>query len=114
MGNAVVGFSNGFDARPDLAAFGNEVVIRIDHQQSGDRLVVCGRVHGVSPQISNLLRCGVLSVSEVRRSRPPQLLTISKTGTAKNRRAASWRRCVERENIVAIFSWLMAGEARTM
>src|SRR5215470_18034532 len=31
MGNAVVRIGNGFDARPDLAALGNEVVVRIDH-----------------------------------------------------------------------------------
>src|SRR5262249_28624358 len=30
MGNAVVRFGNSFDARPDLAALGNEVVVRID------------------------------------------------------------------------------------
>jgi hypothetical protein len=42
MGDAVVGFGNSFDARPDLAAFGNEVVIRIDHQQRGDALSYVG------------------------------------------------------------------------
>src|SRR5262252_700341 len=31
VGNAVVGFSDSFDAGPDLAALGNEVVVGIDH-----------------------------------------------------------------------------------
>src|SRR5499425_1989776 len=31
VGNAVVCFSDRFDARPDLAALGNEVVVGIDH-----------------------------------------------------------------------------------
>ena len=31
VGDAVVGFGNGLDARPDLATFGNEVVVGIDH-----------------------------------------------------------------------------------
>jgi hypothetical protein len=48
MGDAVVGLCNGFDARPDLAAFGNEVVIRINHQQSGAALVILRDAHGVS------------------------------------------------------------------
>jgi hypothetical protein len=30
--DTVVGFSDSLDARPDLAAFGNEVVVGIDHQ----------------------------------------------------------------------------------
>jgi hypothetical protein len=29
MGDAIVGFGNSFDEGPDLAAFGNEVVVRI-------------------------------------------------------------------------------------
>src|SRR5215813_3819160 len=31
VGNAVVCFGDSFDARPDLATFGNEVVVRIDY-----------------------------------------------------------------------------------
>jgi hypothetical protein len=31
IGNAVVCFSDSFDAGPDLAALGNEVVVGIDH-----------------------------------------------------------------------------------
>src|SRR5262245_33285045 len=31
VGNAVVCFGDSFDAGPDLAALGNEVVVRIDH-----------------------------------------------------------------------------------
>jgi hypothetical protein len=30
VGDAVVGFGNGLDARPDLAAFGNEVVVAVN------------------------------------------------------------------------------------
>src|SRR5215467_850409 len=45
--NAVVRFGNSFDAGPDLAAFGNEVVVRVDHQQRGDALVVWRGIHGV-------------------------------------------------------------------
>src|SRR5262249_17953876 len=47
VGNAVVCFSDSFDAGPDLATLGNEVVVRIHHQQRGDALVVCRRIHGV-------------------------------------------------------------------
>src|SRR5262245_49479885 len=36
VGNAVVCFGNGFDAGPYLAALGNEVVVRIDHEERGD------------------------------------------------------------------------------
>jgi len=43
--DAVIGFGNSFDARPDLAAFGNEIVIRIDYQQRSNALVVCWNVH---------------------------------------------------------------------
>jgi hypothetical protein len=49
MRDAVVGFGNSFDARPDLAAFGNEVIVGIDHQKCGDAFVVCRDVHGVPP-----------------------------------------------------------------
>src|SRR5215467_4787813 len=34
VGNAVVCFSDSFDAGPDLATLGNEVVVGIDHEQS--------------------------------------------------------------------------------
>ena len=39
VGNAVVGVSDRFDAGPDLAALGNEIVVRIDHQKRSDALV---------------------------------------------------------------------------
>src|SRR5215469_7806891 len=39
--NAVVRFGYSFDAGPEFAAFGNEVVVRIHHQQRGGALVVC-------------------------------------------------------------------------
>jgi hypothetical protein len=55
VGNAVVGFGNGFDVRPDLAAFGDEVVIRIDHQQRGDALVVGRGIHGGPPAGSRIV-----------------------------------------------------------
>src|SRR5215831_13808044 len=47
VGNAFVCFSDSFDAGPDLAALGNEVVVGIHHQQRGDALVVCRGIHGV-------------------------------------------------------------------
>jgi hypothetical protein len=49
VGHAVVGFGNRFDAGPDLAALGDEVVVRIDHQKGGDVLVVSFCRHGISP-----------------------------------------------------------------
>ena len=49
VGNAVVRFGNSPDARPYLAALGNEVVIWIDHQKRSDLLVVCHFRHDVSP-----------------------------------------------------------------
>ena len=59
VGDAVVGFGNGLDARPDLAAFGNEVVVGIDHQQRGDVLVVGRGIHGgPPPAIVGLSRFG--------------------------------------------------------
>ncbi len=44
--DAVICFGNSFDARPDLAPFGNEVVVGVDHQQRDDALVVCRGIHG--------------------------------------------------------------------
>src|SRR5262249_15310257 len=46
VGNAVVCFSHSFDARPDLAALGNEVVVGIDHYEGADALVICRGIHG--------------------------------------------------------------------
>src|SRR5215469_7716866 len=47
VGNAAVCFSDRLDAGPDLAALGNEVVVRIDHQEGTDALVICWGIHGV-------------------------------------------------------------------
>ena len=58
VGNAVVGFGDGLDARPDLAAFGNEVVVGIDHQQRGDVLVVGRGIYGGPPAVVGLSRFG--------------------------------------------------------
>jgi len=46
VGDAVVGFGDSFDAGPDLAALGDEVVIGIYHEKRGDALVVCRGIHG--------------------------------------------------------------------
>src|SRR5262245_22167085 len=46
VGNAAVCFSDRLDAGPDLAAFGNEVIVGIDHQQGGVALVICRGIHG--------------------------------------------------------------------
>ena len=46
--NAVVGFCNGLNVVPDLAAFGNEVVVRIDDNHSGDVLFILGAHVGSS------------------------------------------------------------------
>src|SRR5262249_28735954 len=40
MRNAVVRFGYGLDATPELPAFGNEIVIGIDHNESGNLLVI--------------------------------------------------------------------------
>src|SRR4029077_5588285 len=37
--NALVGFGHSLNAIPDLAALGNEIVVRIDHQECSDRRV---------------------------------------------------------------------------
>src|SRR5215471_17593048 len=47
MWNTVIRFCDSLDARPNLPAFGNEVVMRIDHQKCGDALLVCRGIHGV-------------------------------------------------------------------
>jgi hypothetical protein len=44
--NALVGFGDVLQAIPHLAAFGDEVVVRVDHQQAGDALVVGNVGHG--------------------------------------------------------------------
>src|SRR5262245_23618058 len=49
MGNAVVRFGDGANAPPYLAALGNEVVVRIDHQKCSGLPLVCGTRHDVSP-----------------------------------------------------------------
>jgi hypothetical protein len=41
VGNASVRFGDSFDAGPDLAALGNEVVVRIDHQKRSDLFFEC-------------------------------------------------------------------------
>jgi hypothetical protein len=43
--NAVIRFGNSFDAWPNLAALGNEVVVRIDHQKRSELCIVCHRRH---------------------------------------------------------------------
>jgi hypothetical protein len=48
---AAVGLGNSFDPRPDFATFGDEVVIRIDHQQGSRGLVVCGSIHDVPSSV---------------------------------------------------------------
>jgi hypothetical protein len=60
MGYTVVGLGNSFDARPDLATFGNEVVVGIDDQKGGDALVVCRDIHG-SPPAMDCPLVGVLT-----------------------------------------------------
>ena len=54
MADAVVGLGHGLDARPDLTAFGNEVVVGIDHQQRGDVPVVSRGIHGSPPAVVGL------------------------------------------------------------
>ena len=56
--DAVVRLGNGLDARPDLAAFGNEVVVGIDDQQRGDVLAVGRGIHGGPPAEVGLSRFG--------------------------------------------------------
>jgi hypothetical protein len=43
--NALVGFRNSFEALPNLAAFGNEIVVRINHHQARAVLVIDHVVH---------------------------------------------------------------------
>jgi hypothetical protein len=42
--NAPVGFGNAPKAIPEFSAFGDEVVVGIDHHQAGEALVICHRV----------------------------------------------------------------------
>ena len=46
VGDTVVRLGDGLDARPELAALGNEVVVGINHQKCGDALVVLRDIHG--------------------------------------------------------------------
>src|SRR5262249_41568669 len=43
--NALIGLGNGLDAVPDLAAFGDEIVIGIDYEKRGEILFVSGFPH---------------------------------------------------------------------
>src|SRR5215475_8628114 len=45
VGNAIVCFSDSFDQGPELAALGNEVVVRIDHQKGSELPFVCSFCH---------------------------------------------------------------------
>src|SRR5262249_35053602 len=47
--NAVVRFGDGFDAWPDLAALGNEIVVWIDYQKGSDLLFIVYCCHGGLP-----------------------------------------------------------------
>src|SRR5262245_4526608 len=49
MRNAVVRLRDPLNARPELAALGDEVVVRINHQKRCDLLVVGVLRHGLSP-----------------------------------------------------------------
>jgi hypothetical protein len=40
MRNAMIGFGDALQAIPYLASLGNEIVVRIDHQESSDVLVI--------------------------------------------------------------------------
>ena len=51
VADAVIGFGHSLDARPDLATFGNEVVVGIAHQQRGDVFVVGRGIHGGPPAV---------------------------------------------------------------
>jgi hypothetical protein len=51
MRNTFVRFGNTLQAIPYFAAFGNEVVVRIDHEKCSELFVVCHFRHGLSPAI---------------------------------------------------------------
>jgi hypothetical protein len=48
MGNTIVRFCNGLQAIPYLAAVGNEIVVRVNHQDASELLLVCHLCHGLS------------------------------------------------------------------
>ena len=81
--NAIVGFRYGPDAGPHLAALGDEVVVRIDHQECGEMPIVCH------------VRRGLLSHAGMQ-------VASYEFGVST---------CVTGEDVVAIFSGLVAGEA---
>src|SRR5215475_1421019 len=57
MGNAAIRFGDGANAPPYLAALGNEVVVRIDHQKCSGLPLVCGTRHDVSSALKLTQRC---------------------------------------------------------
>src|SRR5262249_6461640 len=64
MRNTAIRFCNSLQAMPYFAALGNEVVIRIDHQERGDIFVICHFSHATSTstsiraEMSSTFSCG--------------------------------------------------------
>jgi hypothetical protein len=56
MRDAVIRFCNSPNAAPYFAAFGNEIVIRIDHQKRSDLSAVRQVRHGLAPTIMSRRR----------------------------------------------------------
>ncbi len=50
MRNTIIGFRDSPNAVPDLAPFGDEVVVGIEHQKAGDLLFVCHLCHSSLPE----------------------------------------------------------------
>src|SRR5215468_449949 len=63
VGDTLVGFGDRLDAGPDLATFGDEVVIRIDHEQSSDGLAVCRGIHAVASYVCRVDPVSVMSMT---------------------------------------------------
>src|SRR5262245_9231392 len=61
--NTAIRFCNSLKAMPQLAAIGNEVVIRIDHQKSGKVFFICHFFH--VPSASTSIEARVISASRV-------------------------------------------------
>src|SRR5262249_47382424 len=55
MQHTAIGFGNGLQATPELAALGDKIVIRIDHQKGGDLPVVCHRSRAAVFDMQSLL-----------------------------------------------------------
>src|SRR5262245_55160378 len=107
MRDAVVGLGDPLHPIPEFPAFGDEVVVRVDHQQRGDRLLVGQHPHDVlawrvPPTVAVVIGASLQGRSRLFTSRPLPTSRFDYSGSAgahplndgmsrrPNARAGSW------------------------